>query len=250
MVPRIGMVLVAIYALFGVGVAWGQATVRPCITQTNIRECLPVSSTNPLPITGGGASATFGSAFPVSGTPIALDISGLAQPWMGLTNGGVNYGLIGVVDNTGTQLNGYTTGTAGSASTQVLTIQGVASMTPVVVTQSSLFPNASTAITGNSTGTTGAVVGTLTSASSVTVYICGFNVSAIGGTAAVGPVTVAGLIGSSMVFQLSSLAAGANFTQTFYPCIPASATATNITVTTTADGSASAVDVNSWGFKI
>jgi hypothetical protein len=46
--------------------------------------------------------------------------------------------------------------------------------------------------------------GTLTGASGKTAYICGFNVSAVGGTAAVGPITIAGLIGSSMVYQLAS----------------------------------------------
>jgi hypothetical protein len=104
-------------------------------------------------------------------------------------------------------------------------------------------------ITGNATGTTGAVVGTLSGANGRVTYICGFNVSAIGGTAAIGPVTVAGLVGSSMVFQGSSSAAGNNLSQTFTPCVPASADNTSITITTTADGSATAVDVNSWGYQ-
>src|SRR5262245_31359217 len=60
-------------------------------------------------------------------------------------------------------------------------------------------------ITGNATGTTGAVTGTLAAggANKIT-YICGFNVSAIGGTAAVGPITIANLVTSSMVYQLAS----------------------------------------------
>lgn len=104
-------------------------------------------------------------------------------------------------------------------------------------------------ITGNGAGTTGAVVGTLAAAAAKTTYICGFDVSAIGGTAAVGPITVAGLVGSSMVYQFSSSASGATLTVPFTPCIPASATNTAITITTTADGSASAVDVNAWGYQ-
>ena len=48
------------------------------------------------------------------------------------------------------------------------------------------------------TGGTGAVVGTITSAASVTAYLCDFDVSVIGGTAAVGPITVAGLLGGSI----------------------------------------------------
>jgi hypothetical protein len=107
-------------------------------------------------------------------------------------------------------------------------------------------------LTGNAAGTTGAVVGTLAAASGKTTYICGFNVQAIGGTATVGPITVAGLIGSSMIYQtdVNSATVGKTVAQaSFYPCIPASATNTAITVTTTANGTATAVDVNAWGYR-
>ena len=113
----------------------------------------------------------------------------------------------------------------------------------------SVYPASAVPITGNGTGSTGAVVGTLTAVSSKTTYICGFSVSAIGGTAAVGPITIAGTITASLVYELASTATGISLTQTFSPCIPASAANTNITVTTTADGSASAVAVNSWGYN-
>lgn len=111
------------------------------------------------------------------------------------------------------------------------------------------YPTGAIPITGNGTGTTGAVVGTLTGLAGKTTYICGFDVSALGGTAAIGPITIAGLKGSSMVYQLSSLAAGITLSRTFSPCIPASAAGTPITTTTTTDGTASVVDVNSWGFQ-
>lgn len=104
-------------------------------------------------------------------------------------------------------------------------------------------------ITGNATGTTGAVVGTLAAATGKTTYICGFDVSAIGGTAAVGPITIAGTVTASLVYQLASSASGNTLSRTFTPCIPASAVNTAITVTTTADGTASAVSVNSWGYQ-
>jgi hypothetical protein len=107
-----------------------------------------------------------------------------------------------------------------------------------------------TPITANSTGSTGAVVGTMAATASVTNFLCGFDVSAVGGTAAVGPITVAGLIGSSMVFQLTSTAGGVTLPVIFNPCIPASAANTAITVTTTADGTATAVDVNAWGYRL
>lgn len=113
---------------------------------------------------------------------------------------------------------------------------------PVVLAPSSV-------ITGNGAGTTGAVVGTLAAVASLTTYICGFDVSAIGGTAAVGPITVAGTVGSSLVYQMSSTAAGVTLGRTYQPCIPASAVNTVITVTTTADGTASAVNVNAWGYQ-
>ena len=107
-------------------------------------------------------------------------------------------------------------------------------------------------ITGNAVGTTGAVVGTLAAATGKTTFICGFNVQAIGGTATVGPVTIDGLVGRSQVYQTDVNSATVGKTvaaATFNPCIPASATNTAITVTTTANGTATAVDVNSWGYQ-
>jgi hypothetical protein len=106
-------------------------------------------------------------------------------------------------------------------------------------------------IAGNATGTTGAVVGTLAGAASKTTYICGFNVSTIGGTASSGPVTLAGIVGSSQVYQtpLNAAAGQILVTQTFNPCIPASLANTAITVTTTAAAGATAVNVNSWGYQ-
>lgn len=114
------------------------------------------------------------------------------------------------------------------------------------------IPGGGTAITGNATGSTGAVVGTLAGVAGKTTYICGFSVSGTGGTANIGPITVAGLVGSSQVYQLSNNVASTatNFSQSFNPCIPASAANTAITVTTTADGTATAVDVNSYGYQL
>jgi len=139
---------------------------------------------------------------------------------------------------------GLVVGTSGIPSADVVTVQA-----PITL-GSAGFPAASTPISGNATGTTGAVVGTLAANATKTTYICGFNVQAIGGTAAVGPITVAGLIGSSQVYQASSTAAGGQAASAnFQPCVPSSAINTAITVTTTADGTATAVDVNSWGFQ-
>jgi hypothetical protein len=102
-------------------------------------------------------------------------------------------------------------------------------------------------ITGNATGSTAAVTGTLAAAANKTTYICGFAISSTG-TAAISPITVAGVVGSNMIFQNVTAGTG-QLAQAFYPCVPAAAPNTAITVTTTADGTATAVDVNSWGFQ-
>jgi hypothetical protein len=121
---------------------------------------------------------------------------------------------------------------------------------PAMVVTSPPYSAGSTPIAGNASGTTGAVVGTLTAAATQTAYICGFNVQAIGGTAPVGPIVISGLIGSSQTYQGSATAAGGTVaSQIFQPCIPASAVNTNIVTTTTADGTATAVNVNSWGYR-
>lgn len=155
------------------------------------------------------------------------------------------------------EFTAYTSGTrtdfwvarkAANSQTQTVTIGGTATI-PQYINPYSASSGPGTPISGNATGSTGAVVGTLAGTSGKTTYICGFNVSAIGGTAAIGPVTVAGLIGASQVYQLTSTAAGLQLAQSFFPCHPASAQNTAITITTTADGTATAVDVNSWGFQ-
>jgi hypothetical protein len=111
---------------------------------------------------------------------------------------------------------------------------------------------AGTVITGNATGTTGAVVGTLAGVAGKTTNLCGFNVSAAGGTATIFPITVAGTLTASQVYQgPTNIATGIlAVTQTFWPCVPASAVNTAITITTTANGTATAVDVNSWGYQL
>jgi hypothetical protein len=100
---------------------------------------------------------------------------------------------------------------------------------------------------GVGAGSTGAVTATLTSSTGHLAYLCSFDISALGGTATVGPVTVTGLA-QTLTYQLAATASGNVFVRSFKPCLPASATGTNIVITTTADGSASAVDVNAAGF--
>jgi len=63
---------------------------------------------------------------------------------------------------------------------------------------------------------------------------------------------VAGLVTASQTYQVpvnSATNATVLSPFNFTPCIQSSAINTAITVTTTANGTASAVDVNSWGFQ-
>lgn len=109
------------------------------------------------------------------------------------------------------------------------------------------YPGGATAISASATGTTGAVTATLSGASGAYTYICGFEVSATGGSASVGPITISNLVGSvTFTYQLNS---GNTLARTFTPCIPSSATNTSIAIATTADGTATAVDVNAWGYR-
>lgn len=91
----------------------GANTFAACIDQTG-------AATNTVVLSGGSTNGGVFGAIVGLGAAIALDISNLGQPWTGLTAGGVNYGLVGVVDNTGSQLGGYPAGTVGSPATAAL----------------------------------------------------------------------------------------------------------------------------------
>jgi hypothetical protein len=104
------------------------------------------------------------------------------------------------------------------------------------------------------TGSTGAVVATMPAKASSTNYICGFDISGVGSAVApLGPVTIAGTAGGSLVYQGipagTAAAPSSPFMRNFDPCIPASAQNTAITVTTTADGTGTAVAVQAYGFS-
>lgn len=102
-------------------------------------------------------------------------------------------------------------------------------------------------ISTGATGTTGAVTATLTPPAGKTVFICGFDVTAIGGTAAVGPISVTGVTGGTLTYYLASAVAGVTLPVRYAPCIQATKPGQAIAVATTADGTASNVGVNLWG---
>jgi hypothetical protein len=118
---------------------------------------------------------------------------------------------------------------------------------PVTVTAPVNVLQPAVAVTANASGSTGAVTATLATVPGKTLFICGFDVSAIGGTAAIGPITVTGLLGGTFTYQQSSSAAGIVLSRTFTPCIPANGQNQSIAVVTTADGTATAVNVNITG---
>jgi hypothetical protein len=138
---------------------------------------------------------------------------------------------------------------SGSAPVTIASDQGPIQTT--TATTGGTLPNAATAIQGNATGSTGAVVGTLAAAAAKTTYLCDFDVSALGTASSVGPIVIAGLLGGSKTYQMGTLATGTQqlLSKNFNPCLPGSAVNTAITITTTADASASAVDVNSSGYQ-
>jgi hypothetical protein len=129
----------------------------------------------------------------------------------------------------------------------------------VVVGQSPVMPQTyptlysaqTTPAQGNASGSTGAVVGTLAAVATKFTYLCDFDVTALGTAASVGPIVVAGLAGGSKTYQMGTLATGTQqfLSKNFSPCLQSSAVNTAITITTTADGTATAVNVNSSGYQ-
>ena len=148
------------------------------------------------------------------------------------------------------QANSYCNVPGASGAAQWVPCQAKA---PLAVTQGGPA-SGQTAFTAAAAGTTGAVTLTIAAVAAKTNYLCGFDVSAIGGTAAVGPITLVGLAGvggtaTTLTYQLASAAGGALLSEKFSPCAPANSTSLAVVITTTADGTASAVNVNAWGFQ-
>lgn len=115
------------------------------------------------------------------------------------------------------------------------------------------YPIGATPYTATATGTTGATTATLTGASSVTTYLCGFSIRANATAAATGNATVTGVITATMNFTqwTAPLASGLGVTEEiFNPCIPASGTNQSVAVVSAAPGSGGTVSVSAWGFKL
>lgn len=229
----------------------------------------PVDATHGLPVSIGGSTggvAVFGPT--ASGSASAnppVQIGGTATGAAGQNVAGAavkpaSTAAVATDTSLVTQLNPLSPGIIANAVpgtpnvVTVLSVQGETGMTPVVVTSATTggaLPNGAVQVQGNATGTTGAVVGTLAAVSAKFTWLCDFDVSALGTASTIGPIVVAGLLGGSKTYQMGTLAAGTQqfLNKNFSPCLQSSAVNTAITITTTADATATAVDVNSSGYQ-
>lgn len=194
----------------------------------------------------GNQITTFGGAATTSNAS-----SGVAASSTNQANVVWNYVWNGA---TWDQATGLVVGTAGAPSTQVVSVQGVASGTPITTQGPSTgggFPTSSTPITISATGTTGTVAAALAAAASKTTYICGFSITSDAVAGLSGNATVAGVITGTMTYiqGVGVAPAVVSTTQNFNPCVPSSTTNTAITVTSAAAGTGGTTAVNAWGYQ-
>lgn len=196
-------------------------------------QAVPVSSSNPVPISGT-----------ITSTPSGTQAVNLTQ-----TNGaavplgsGTAAGALRVeLPTNGTGVVGLNAGTNN--------IGNVGLIGP--------YPTGATAITAASgTAANANAVATLAAAVGKTTYICGFVLSSTGSTAAavVAP-TVAGTITGTLTFAYASVAGVTLANQTMIvpmtPCVPGSAANTAIVVTLPALGAGNTnATANAWGFQL
>lgn len=108
-------------------------------------------------------------------------------------------------------------------------------------------------VTATATGTTAATVATIPAVAGKTAFICGSTITADATALAVGTAVVSGTISGSLSYLqgISAATSGAgNLTQTFNPCIPASAINTAIVVTSAAAGTGGNTIVNAQGYYL
>jgi hypothetical protein len=144
-------------------------------------------------------------------------------------------------------------GTAGTANATVTTVQGIASMTPIIANSTNGYPSGAVPITASTTGTTAATTATLAASASIKTYICGFSIRANATAAATANSTVTGTVTGTLNFTqwTAPLASGIGLNeQIFTPCIPSSAINTGIAVISAAPGSGGVVSVAAWGFQL
>ena len=101
------------------------------------------------------------------------------------------------------------------------------------------------------TGTTAATAATLPAIATATTFICGFDIGSTATAAAAGNATVAGTVGGTMNFTMGTGLSPAvvHTTETFTPCVAASAVNTPIVVTSAAPGTGGIISVTAWGYQ-
>lgn len=283
MAYQLKMAVIVIIGAWSISSASAQAPVIPCIAVA-AGGCTPVTSANPLPssivgveqpdVTGTFTNATqttsiistsqdgYGTALiSVSGTYGTAsgafemsDDNGITWSPMAISRSdgsGADTGYASLTNLT----RAWIIPTAGMDLIRVRSTAVASGTVNVRISSSSVqtspIPLVPTIIAGNASGSTGAVVGTLTAAANKLTSLCDFNVSALGTANTVGPVVVAGLLGGSRTYQAGTLATGVEYykSEHFNPCLPASAPNTAITITTTAAAGGTAVNVNSSGYQ-
>jgi hypothetical protein len=110
-----------------------------------------------------------------------------------------------------------------------------------------VYPINPSVLAGAATGTTGAVTATITPPAGRLFSLCGFDITAIGGTATIGPITVTNIQGGTLTYFASSSVAGTVLSIRYAPCINTASIGQAVSIATTADGTATAVTVNMWG---
>ncbi len=218
------------------GVAQGSTTSGQLgtLTQGAVTTAAPTyttAQTSPLSLTPSGALRQ--DSYSLAGTALAAPTAWGSAPSGNVPGHNANIVACPACINTG----------AASPAGSVPTI--ISSEYPVGANTTTPTPAG-----GVATGSTGAVTASIAVGTSAqTVFLCDVEVSAIGGTAAVGPITITGLTGGTRTVQLTSSASGVLYQNHWHPCLAASAANTAITTTTTADATATAVDINMGGYR-
>jgi hypothetical protein len=137
-------------------------------------------------------------------------------------------------------------------------IKGVAGAVPVPFALNTQYPinsvtTSPTPVTASATGTSAATAATLAATASVTNFVCGFTITADATALATGTATLSGTVNGSLSYlqTITAITNGTSIlTQTFSPCIPASAAATAITITSAPAGTGGNTIANIWGYRL
>lgn len=116
----------------------------------------------------------------------------------------------------------------------------------------SQYPAGSTPVGAANVGTTTATGANLVATAGVTNYLCGFAIYADATAATVGAATIGGLLLGTYRIRQSVGALAANTaitTQSFSPCLPASAANVQINLVSLAAGTGGNTAVDIWGYQ-